>query len=225
MYLDRSSFADARGILQARGIWQEIPEAVRGVVESGCTGRIPESPKAAAKHIRHFLIGSNGIALQAAVERAEALGYDAVVARQMISGDADTTGQELVALARSVVRTDRSRCYCFGGETTVLVTGDGRGGRNQQLCLSALSVMRPNDDFTLLSAGTDGIDGNSDAAGAVIDPATCDRVLELDLNIREALQRNDATGFFEQSGNLIVTGPSGTNVMDVVILIIPGKTA
>ncbi len=125
-------------------------------------------------------------------------------------------GKELVATAR---RLPTGSCLIFGGETTVALTGKGRGGRNQQLCLSALSVMGVEDTFTLLSAGTDGVDGNCDAAGAVINAQTLAQADASGLAIESYLRQNDAYSFFRQTDSLIVTGASGTNVTDVTFLI------
>ena len=216
MYCDESSYRDARKILRDAGIFKALPTSVKKVIDQGCQGTINESPKRVPKRITHYLVGSNMTALSAARNVAQSLGYETVIADLPLCGDANKIGRELVETAR---RMPEKWCWIFGGETTVALTGEGRGGRNQQLCLSALSLMATDDSFTLLSAGTDGIDGNSDAAGAVVNAQTVTKWMESSLDIADYLQRNDAYEFFRQTDGLIVTGASGTNVMDVTILI------
>jgi hydroxypyruvate reductase/glycerate 2-kinase len=219
MYRDRSSFDDAKRVLEEAGILENVAPAVRDVIEAGCAGRIAESPETVSGHIRHFLIGSNRTALEAAAREAETLGYATEIAADPLQGDADAKGAELVLEGRKLRNGGGSRCLIYGGETTVRVTGNGRGGRNQQLCLRGLEALEAGDGLTLLCAGTDGIDGNSDAAGAVVDASSLARAAERGLSVQQYLENNDASTFFRQNGDLIVTGPSGTNVMDVAILI------
>ena len=219
LYCDRTTFADAKRVLDEAGIFETLPPSVSGVIEAGCGGKIAESPKKPSKRIRHFLVGSNETALGAAAGKASALGYDVTIVPEPLEGDADRLGPILAAEARRFSGDGRPRCILYGGETTVEVKGGGRGGRNQQLCLSALATLEPDDAVTMLCAGTDGIDGNSDAAGAVIDPQSIESYRVKGLSPEAFLRNNDATGFFERCGGLVVTGPSGTNVMDVTILI------
>jgi len=113
-------------------------------------------------------------------------------------------------------------CILFGGETTVTVTGNGKGGRNQELVLSALKEIKDTNGIVLLSGGTDGIDGNSDAAGAVITADSYRKALSLDLNIDQYLENNDSYSFFKKTGDLIFTGKTGTNVMDIIVMIVEG---
>jgi glycerate 2-kinase len=219
MYRDRTSFADAKRLLEGAGILGSLAPAVQRVIEAGCAGEIAESPKTVSGRIRHFLIGSNRVALEAAMREAEALGYASEIVTEPLEGDADAKGALLVDAGRKLQAAGRSRCLLYGGETTVRVTGSGKGGRNQQLCLRALEALKADDGLTLLCAGTDGIDGNSDAAGAVVDAASLEKAAGRSLSIGAYLANNDASTFFRQNGDLIVTGPSGTNVMDVAILI------
>ena len=216
LYCDRTTFKEARSILMNAGIYDAAPASVRDVLDGGCRGAVAESPKAPLERIRHQLVGSNAVAVAAAAEAASRLGYDCRVRSEPLQGDADAAAPLLLAEGRALKRRS---CLLLGGETTVEVRGAGRGGRNQQLCLRALSLLDASDRVTLLCAGTDGIDGNSHAAGAVIDRRSLLRTREAGLDLAGALEANDATGFFEGCGGLIVTGPSGTNVMDVAILI------
>jgi len=220
MYRDRSTFADAKGVLEEAGIFDALDPAVREVIEAGCAGKIPESPDSAGQQIRHFLIGGNATALAAAADEARRLGYDTAVADEMLQGDANACGRALVARSRRETVQGHPLCRIYGGETTVQVTGTGRGGRNQQLCLSALGALHPDEALTLLCAGSDGIDGNSDAAGAVVDASSLEKAAEQGLSVAAHLVDNDANTFFAKTGDLIVTGPSGTNVMDIALMLL-----
>ena len=221
LYCDRTTYADAKRVLERAGIFEALPPSVRDVIEAGCGGSISESPKEPSGRIRHILIGSNETALGAAAAEAAALGYNTTIVPEPLEGDADRLGPKLVAYARAA-SDDVKRCIVYGGETTVEVKGRGKGGRNQQLCLSALASMEAVDGMTLLCAGTDGIDGNSDAAGAVVGPETLEAYRREGLSPEAYLRNNDAYAFFERCDALVVTGPSGTNVMDVTILITGG---
>ena len=216
LYCDRSTYADAKAILEEAKLFDAVPPSVRDVIERGCRGEIPESPKAPSDTIRHLIVGSNTIALQAAADEAVRLGYRPLVVSEPLQGDADAVAETVLARGRAL---SPKECLIYGGETTVDVKGSGRGGRNQQLCLRALSQFDKNGALTLLCAGSDGLDGNSDAAGAVIDQGSLSRAGRSGLDPHAYLEANDAYGFFEQTGDLVVTGPSGTNVMDVTILI------
>jgi hydroxypyruvate reductase/glycerate 2-kinase len=222
MYCDHSTYGDAKALCENTGIFNALPASVQEVLNDGCKGLIPESPKAVPPHIRHYIIGRNQTALQAAKVEAETLGYRVEVAEKPLVGDADLKGPELLTNARKST-ADQPLCTLIGGETTVILRGEGKGGRNQQLCLSALHAMYEDDTFTLLCAGTDGIDGNSSAAGAIIDAETLEKAENLKLSAAGYLLQNDANSFFKQTGDLIETGPTGTNVMDVTILIRNGN--
>jgi glycerate 2-kinase len=141
-----------------------------------------------------------------------------------LRGEAGEIAKSIVAVGEEIISAGRPfnapACLIFGGETTVTVHGDGKGGRNQEMCLSALNEIRNRPDMAFLSAGTDGIDGSSKAAGAVVDCRSYEKSLSLGLNIEDYLRRNDSNGFLEQTGDLIVTGPTGTNVMDITILLV-----
>jgi glycerate 2-kinase len=224
LYRDRSSYSDVCDILSRYNLWEKIPAAVRTLVEGGRAGEGEDTPKEASPCIDHLLIGNNRKALKKAKEQAESLGMKAYILTSRLEGEARDVAKSLIAIGREILKDRKPSeppvCLLFGGETTVTVRGSGKGGRNQELCLAALQEIGNRDGLLLLSAGTDGIDGNSEAAGALVDAACWKRARELGLSIDDYLERNDSSRFFEQTGGLIRTGPTGTNVMDIVILLI-----
>ena len=215
LYCDRSSYRDALNILKRHALYEKMPLPVQQVIQGGMEGTTPETPKSPPKNIEHLIIGSNQIALMNAAYRAKALGLCTRVVSEPMQGSADEVGKHIL----SETRDAKESCLLYGGETTVLVKGSGTGGRNQQLCLSALTALKTDERITLLCAGSDGIDGNSEAAGAVMGADTAKRAVELGLKPQSYLDNNDATAFFKQTGDLVVTGPTGTNVMDIAIII------
>jgi glycerate 2-kinase len=219
LYYDKTTYAQTKELLEEKKLFDTLPASVRYVIFNGCTGEIEESPKEPSKRISHFLIGTNATALEAARKKALSLGYDARIMDRPMQGSADAMGIALAEQARELPDAAKPVCLIYGGETTVEVKGGGVGGRNQQLCLSALGALKENDRIALLCAGTDGIDGNSDAAGAVVDTATAEKAAEAGLDPQSYLDDNDAYHFFNTIGGLLTTGPTGTNVMDIAIVI------
>jgi glycerate 2-kinase len=219
LYYDETTYTQTKELLEKKKLFDILPASVRYVLFNGCSGEIEESPKEPSKRISHFLVGSNATALAAARKKALSLGYDAQIMEKPLQGSADATGVELVKQARKLPDAPMPHCLIYGGETTVEVKGSGVGGRNQQLCLSALSALEQNDRIVLLCAGTDGLDGNSDAAGAVVDAATAEKAENAGLDLQRHLDNNDAYHFFKPTGDLLTTGPTGTNVMDIAIVI------
>jgi glycerate 2-kinase len=224
MYFDRSSYGDVQAVLKRYGLWETIPRSVRTVAEKGLAGEIGETPKGPSPLIDHFLIGSNLQLLRKAKERSGALGIPARIMSSRLRGEAREAAKAVLALGEEIASTGQPFappvCLLFGGETTVTLRGDGMGGRNQEMALAALGEIRDNPRFVFLSAGTDGIDGRSDAAGAVVDHASWDKAQALGLSIDDTLARNDSYRFFQRTGDLIMTGPTGTNVMDMTALLI-----
>lgn len=227
LYRDRSSYADVCDILSRYNLWEKIPAAVRTLVERGRAGEGEDTPKEANPRINHLLIGTNRKTLKKAKEQAESLGMKAYILTSRLEGEARAVAKSLIAIGREILKERKPSeppvCLLFGGETTVTVRGSGEGGRNQELCLAALQEIGSRDGLLLLSAGTDGIDGNTEAAGALADAAGWKRAQEMGLSIDDYLERNDSSRFFEQTGGLIRTGPTGTNVMDIVILLVGRK--
>lgn len=225
---DPTTFAMAAEVLRRRGVWDREPDAVRDHIARGLAGEIPESPKMgdpAFDAVEIHIVGNNRIAAEAAMREAERRGYETRLLSTSLTGEARDVGRMLASRAleerRSGLRSPL--CLVAAGETTVTVRGDGRGGRNQELALGAALALAGEDGVVLGSVGTDGIDGPTDAAGALVDGTTTDRALALGLDPADVLARNDAHTLLGAVGDLIVTGPTGTNVMDVqVALVLPG---
>jgi hydroxypyruvate reductase len=215
------------GILEKYGIRDMIPEKVRAFFEKGIEGEVPETPKAGDpvfEKTESVIIGSNLACILAAEEKAEALGYNTVVLSTMIEGETREVAGVHVAIAREVKKTGHPvsppACVLSGGETTVTITGQGLGGRNQEFVLAGAMALHGAEGIILLSAGTDGTDGPTDAAGAIADGQTMPRSYALGLNASDFLSENDSYHFFEKLGDLIKTGPTNTNVMDLRVLLI-----
>jgi glycerate 2-kinase len=236
---DPSTFADAYSIIEKYHLTDQLPETVIQHILQGVQGLIPDTPKQG--HTHNLLVGNNKIALQAAAEQATALGYEVHILTATATGEAELLAQQLVQQAINWPGK-RPVCLLAGGETTVTITGNGLGGRNQQLALAALIALEKafitlqetsvasqdvliasqNDprNITLLSAGTDGTDGPTDAAGAIADYAVITAATKKNLNASQYLQQNDAYHFFAQTNGLLKTGPTQTNVMDIIVVII-----
>ncbi len=225
---DPTTFADALEVLRRYAILDRVPQAVRRHVERGARGLVPETPKPGDPlfaRTRTVLVGSNRLALDAAADRAHDLGMRPLVVGDPFEGEARLVGREL---ARGLLsfRSLAPACLLTGGETTVTVrpgTG-GVGGRNQEVALAAAQELRGAPRVAFLAGGTDGEDGPTDAAGAVVDGATAIEAERSGLSIRDALARNDSYRFFERLGwGHVKTGPTLTNVMDVVVGVVsPG---
>lgn len=209
---DSTSFAHARQVLERHGLWGAHPEVCQ-VIQSGIAGEIPDTPQH-LDHVHNVIVARNRQACQAARAAARERGYDARVVTTELSGEAREAGRDVAHFARMSPR--ERAAYIFGGETTVTVTGGGVGGRNQELVLAAIPEME-GERMVLLSCGTDGIDGASPAAGAIADGMSLQRARELRLDPTDYLRRNDSYAFFKKMGDALLTGPTGTNVMDVVI--------
>ncbi len=168
-----------------------------------------------------FFVGSNRLALLAAKRKARELGYSPIIITSMLSGEASKVGELLSTILMECVESGNPSstpcCILSGGETTVTVRGDGIGGRNQELALGAAERLRDLGAGLLLSAGTDGIDGPTDAAGAIVNSSTALRAARERLSIKDALHKNNSYQFFKALNDLIITGPTGTNVMDIQI--------
>ena len=168
------------------------------------------------------LIGNNRVAVEAAADALNRLGIRAHPVFEPVLGEARELAPRLIEQARRTraKQADGPTALVFGGETTVSVQGSGKGGRNQELALAAALAMDDTADCLVATLGTDGTDGPTDAAGAVCDPSTIARAEGLDINTRAYLENNDSYGFFEQLDDLIITGPTGTNVADVTIVVL-----
>ncbi len=219
---DPSTFADTLTILERYALVPQIPPALLAHLLKGLAGAIPETPKPGDPHFSHthnYLTGTNTLALEAAAHKARQLGYHTEILTDTATGDAATLGRQLAQQAIDW-QGPTPACLLIGGESTVQVTGTGLGGRNQQLALAAGPLLQAYPHITLLSGGTDGTDGPTDAAGAVVNAAIMQQATALHLDAQAYLRNNDAYHFFEAAGGLLKTGPTQTNVMDIVVVII-----
>ena len=225
---DETTYNDALKILEKYDLADKTPKTVLEILRSGLNGLIPETPKGENRifeHVENIIIGSNKIALYAAKEKACALGLTAEVISAELTGQARDVGEWLAKKAvearnASKAMDDRKICLISGGETTVTVRGNGLGGRNMELALSFAMEIEGVNGITLLSAGTDGTDGPTDAAGAIVDGQTIAKAKSISIDPRTYLANNDSYHFFDKIDGLFITGPTGTNVMDIQIIII-----
>lgn len=222
---DPTTFSDALQVLDHYRLRDRVAPAVLGHLESEGGPDGSETPKPgdpALARVRVVVIGDIGIAIDAAAATARSRGYRSHILTTRLSGEARDGGRALAALAGSIRagRGARPVCVLSGGETTVTVRGTGRGGRNQELALSAVRGLSGQPRILLASLGTDGIDGPTDAAGALVTGETIKRANAIGLDPDAALRNNDSHGFFRALGDLLITGPTGTNVMDLQMLLI-----
>jgi hydroxypyruvate reductase len=218
---DNSCFADVAGILNKYNLHGKIPAAIQQHLDNGLQQIIADTPVAGDpifRQVHHKIIGSNSIALEAAAAKAIGFGLTLIHPVAAISGDAENVGYRLVNQLEQYSGS-LPACFLSGGETTVVVSGNGKGGRNQHLALSALCALKAQN-ITILSAGTDGTDGPTDAAGAFADQLVLNAAQALRLDPEAYLRNHDAYHFFEKTGALLKTGATQTNVMDLVIGII-----
>jgi len=218
---DPSRFEDALQVVDDYGLREQLPAAVVEHLEAGVAGARPESPKPGDpvfERVRHFLVGCNADARAAVVRAARATGVCAIDLGELLGGEASGAGRRLVARARQA-RSDAPVVLVAGGETVVTLRGQGRGGRSQELALAAaIELADAGEGIALLAAGTDGHDGPTDAAGAFVDAGTLGAGSEAGVDAAACLARNDAYGFFAAAGGLVRTGPTNTNVMDLVLI-------
>lgn len=223
---DSSTFADALTVLKQFELLDQVPELVRERLERGAVGLIEETPKPGDpvfRNVHNIVVGSNRLALDAAEREARALGYRTLILSSNLEGEtceiASSQAQMLREIAASGHPIPAPACILSGGETTVTVRGAGKGGRNQEFALAATPGIEGLDSVAVLSAGTDGTDGPTDAAGAIATGSTAARAQELGLSVAGYLANNDSYSFFEKLGDLVRTGPTGTNVMDIHVLL------
>jgi glycerate-2-kinase len=221
---DPATFADALEVLDRRKLRKRVPARVAEYLAAGLRGEVEETPKpgdAGLARVRTTVLANNATARDAATAEASRLGMRPVVVSGSLAGEARDAGRRLVALAAAIRRGSADalpRILIAGGETAVTVRGPGRGGRNQELALAAARELDGQEGIALLAAGTDGSDGPTDAAGAFADGGTVTRARAHGLDAAAALAANDSHTFFKTEGGLLVTGPTHTNVMDLVLL-------
>jgi hydroxypyruvate reductase len=224
---DTSTFNDTRQVLEKYDIQDKVPASVRKRIEQGLQGNIKDTPKAGDVVFQRCyseLVGTNIQSLKAAGTKAEELGYQTLILSSTVEGEAREVAKVLTAIAREVQRSanplSAPACILCGGETTVTIQGEGKGGRNQELALAAALVIDGMQNVVVLAGGTDGNDGPTDAAGAMADGSTLARARARDLDPLDYLRRNDAYHFFHPLDDLLITGPTRTNVMDVYLVLV-----
>jgi len=223
---DSSTFQDAINIFKMYDLWDKTPNSVKKVLLDGVKKSVPETPKSGDKvfeKVHNIILGNNRLASLAAVEELRRRRINTLFLTSFMEGEARDTGLMLAALAREVYVSgnpvSKPAAVVIGGETTVTVIGSGIGGRNQEIALSAAIKIEDMDGVVLASASTDGIDGPTDAAGAIADGKTMVQARKLSLNALEHLKNNDSYSFFSKLGDLIFTGPTGTNLNDLSIIV------
>jgi glycerate 2-kinase len=222
---DPTTFAQAWSVLEKYDLASSVPPSIRERLERGRRGELAETPKEGDPifaRVQNLVVGSNRLAAEASLRQAISLGFEAHLLTVRLRGEARQAGRALAALGQQAARADIHQPVCLiaGGETTVHIRGDGIGGRNQELALAAVELLAGYDNIFLASLATDGGDGPTQAAGAVASGATWQRARQLGLDPADYLERNDSYSFFEPLGDLFLTGPTLTNVNDLVFLFV-----
>lgn len=216
---DPTTFHDALSVLRRRRVIDRIPDSVRARLEAGLRGEVEETPKPGDPlfaRVTNLVIGNNALVADAAMATARRLGYRAELVTRALEGEAREVARDLVERGRTL---EPPACLVAAGETTVTVRGSGRGGRCQEFALAAALELADDPALTVLAAGTDGTDGPTDAAGGLVDGTTVPRGRTAGLDAAKALADNDAYDFLRTTGDLIVTGPTNTNLLDLYIVL------
>jgi len=223
---DPTTFEDARNILKRYRIWSGVSSAVRIHLGKGIDGQIADTPKLKAvefARVHHEIIGNNRLTVEAIVNQAKVAGLHPLVLTTTLEGEAREVGKMIGAIAKEIQAfgqpVPRPACLVWGGEPTVTVEGKGQGGRAQELALSAATQIAGLSKMYVAGFGTDGCDGPTEVAGAIVDGGTVERALKKSVDPMQALHNNDSHGFFTKVGGHIRTGPTGTNVNDVYVLL------
>jgi glycerate-2-kinase len=224
---DPTTYQDAVAILKRYRIWRALPQRVRQHLDRGRQGLVPETPKPGSslfRRVHHHIVGNNLAAVRAVVRAARGAGLRTLVHRPALTGEAREAGQRFGALAKDIVRAgkplQRPCCVVAGGETTVTVTGKGKGGRAQEFAAAAALEIAGLANVWVAAIGTDGTDGPTDAAGAVVDGHTVARAQRLSVDLKGALKRHNTYPALKKLHQLIATGPTGTNVNDLYLLLV-----
>ncbi len=222
---DSSTFSDALRVIEKYDLFEKAPQSIMNILKSGNDGKIPDTPEAdnpIFESIQNIIVGSNQKAVEAAVKEARTIGLETEVLSSSVTGEAREAAKWLADKAKDALSSgDKGKlCFISGGETVVTVTGNGKGGRNTELALGFAMEVEGLKAVTMLSAGTDGTDGPTDAAGAIVDGDTIVKARQAGLDPEEYLHNNDSYNFFREVDSLVIIGPTGTNVMDLQIIII-----
>ena len=225
---DVTTFEDAISVLSRYRIWDRAPKGIRDYLRKGVLGKVPETPKdgnVVFEKGQSLIVSNNQQTVEAAIEQARTIGYQGLVLSTTLEGEAREVAKVFGAMAREIHKYSqpfsRPACILAGGELTVTVKGKGRGGRAQEFALSAAREISGLPDTMIIGFGTDGRDGSTPVAGAVSDGSTVDRARLMGMDPTQYLLKNDSYTFFEGLGDVIVTGPTGTNVNDLYLLLMP----
>ena len=228
-YFDSTTFLDARNVIKKYNLDKKIPYRVTELIDNGVKGEVRETLKSDStdlKRVKNILVATNFDACAAAESYLKTKGYNTLYLGSRIQGEAREVAKIVggvgIELFNAKLNFRKPAAIIFGGETTVTVKGDGSGGRNQEFAL-AITPFLSNMKGVFASMGTDGIDGQSDAAGAIADSETLNRALNIGINPENFLQNNDSYHYFKALNDLIVTGRTGTNTADIAVLIICRK--
>ncbi len=223
---DTTTFHDAIEVLKNYKLWSKVPDSVRKVLTDGERGLIPETPKLGDRVFRkvhNIVVGNNFTTSHAAYKTFRKARVNSLLLTSTLEGQAREAGTMLASIAKEIVASGnpvpKPAGVVAGGETTVTVAGRGKGGRNQEIALSAALRIGSMDGVVIASMSTDGVDGPTDAAGAIVDGKTLQRARNLGLSPREFLAKNDSYTFFSRLSDLVFTGPTGTNVCDVAVIV------
>lgn len=224
---DSTTFSEAVEVLKKFNLWIGAPVSIREVLSDGVKGLIPETPKTddeAFKNVHNIIVGNNRLSSLVALERLKSAGLNTLLLTAALEGEARQVGIVLASIAKEVSVSgnpvSKPAGIIAGGETTVIVTGKGKGGRNQEIALAAATKLRGLDGTVIVSLSTDGIDGPTHVAGAIVDGKTLARAAEVGLSPEKFLADNDSYHFFSKLGDLIFTGPTGTNVNDISVIVV-----
>jgi hydroxypyruvate reductase/glycerate 2-kinase len=221
-YPDSTTYGDAKMIFKKYYLWQKLPSGVTNVIDDGVQGILAETPKKGDHvfdNLSNLIVANNEIACKAAEDKARKLGYTTKLLNTSLTGEAREIGVYLVDKAKNYGKELGKHVFISGGETTVTIKGNGKGGRNQEMVLSGVESM-VSGDIVFASFATDGIDGKSDAAGAIADGFSLIRAHKKDINPAEFLKDNDSYEFFNKLDDLLMTSLTGTNVMDIQIVVV-----
>jgi glycerate 2-kinase len=226
---DVSTFSECRLIINKYDLVKKIPRSVAMLIDKGCNGEITETPKPGDpifRNVLNVIVGDNRLALDGAKQQAQSLGYSVTVRTDLAEGEAAELAADHAAMAKQSHQSNnaaRPACIVSGGEATVTLRGEGLGGRNQEFALAAAIEIQALDGIVILSGATDGTDGPTDAAGGVVDGGTVQRGHQQGLEARDYLNRNDSYHYLCATDDLIVTGPTFTNVMDIRLILVDNQ--
>jgi len=225
---DMSTFEDVWTILEKYQLLEDMPVSIKEYLMDGVKHRVQETPKEGDlifQKVYNFIIGSNILALEAAKYEAEKMEYNTLILSSMVEGETKEVANVHTAIAKEILSSgypvNPPACIISGGETTVTIRGKGLGGRNQEFCLAtAMEIMDLPARVVILSGGTDGNDGPTSAAGAIVDPLSVNRGKSKGMDASSYLENNDSYHFFQEIDELLITGPTNTNVMDIRIILV-----